>query len=578
MKKFGSSFSRDFSEVCGNQSSPSISNFTFLPKGANMDTSSRITIVPDPSVFDNPIPAPAPKLLLTYAPVDPAFEEDSSPIHDQSAEELDETIETFEENWFRKSDIEGIAEVFVEKHYTDGEHRLIHYFDGHLHCYNGTFYEKLTNSNMQLLRRKMSEYVRTLQLVGKKGELEPAPTTPQFYKQFETALVRICDLTEKETKEFKTQPSHLVYGKTRVWDMETDTFQEYHPSIQTNYTLDHDVAETDDEPEVWQEFFDKSGMDGEQQRAWWYMLSVILMRDKKHHRLFYLFGNPRSGKGMTSEICRAMFGRERATGISGDMSGRHATSIIVGKLLLTLDDMKFDQRTNRYLVKLLLNVVGDDPVPIDPKRKELFDYFSEANLVITSNEMPNFKGNLSGLEKKFAFLVFQRTGEEEDLSLKPRMMATMPEIIRKAATVYREVVASGYAFDTEQGKVIAKQFLEGSSVARAFVEEECVIGEGYQIGTVELYQVYRMYAGERGEPHQSESDFAREIMTLHLGQIDRKRINVPGSKKVKGRYDKVTVFKGICLAPPSEQVTSQSRATIDDALNPNPTALQGVSI
>ena len=265
-----------------------------------------------------------------------------------------------------------------------------------------------------------------------------------------------------------------------------------------------------------------------------------------------------------------MFGRERTTGISGNMNGRHATSIIVGMLLLTVDDMKFDQKTNRDFVKFLLNVVGDDPVPIDPKRKDLFAYFSEANLVITSNEMPNFKGNLSGLEKKFAFLVFQRTGEEEDLTLKPRMMATMPEIIRKAAKMYKEVVSSGYAFDTEQGKVIAKQFWEGSSVARAFVEEKCVLGKGYQISTVELYGIFKQYAGERGEPHQSESDFAREIMTLHLGQIEKTRIRTQGKRP--------TVFKGIRLASPCDlPQTPQDWTALDDALNPNPTALQGVS-
>jgi len=191
-------------------------------------------------------------------------------------------------------------------------------------------------------------------------------------------------------------------------------------------------------------------------------------------------------------------------------------------------------------------------------------------VVITSNEVPDFKGNLSGLENKFAFFVFHRTGEI-DLSLKSRMLETMPQIIRKAAKMYKEAVASDYAFDTEQGQRIAEQFLEGSSVVRTFVEEECVLGEGYQVGTMEMFAQFMAYAQQRRERTPSLSQFVQEIKTLYFGQIDSKRIT----------RKKTSVLQGIRLFSHSDQQatppTPQSRMAIDDP-NPTPTLdIQSVS-
>ena len=545
MTMFDYSFGSDFDKACGDLSTPSISNFTFTPNGGDhMDTASKISIVPDPVIEETP-PTPEP-----------------------CAEETCETVEAMK--LFYKNDFEAIAEDFIKEHYTVGDHRLVHFFDGHLHCYNGRCYEKQTNTIFPQLRRNIREYVKTLHLVNDKGQEVHTPTTTSFYKQLEAAIGRICELTKEEVEKFKTQPSHLIYGKTRIWNMETDTFHEYSPSIQTTYTLEHDVAETVDEPEVWQEFFEKSGMGEEQQRAWWYMLSVILMKDKSHNRLFYLFGNPRSGKGITSRICEKMFDKEQVTAIPGNMGNPHDTSIIVGKLLLTVNDMKFDKQTNRSFVRFLLNVVGNDPITINPKYKALYDYLAESNVIITSNEMPDFKGNLSGLEKKFAFLVFQRTGEI-DPTLESRMFDSMPQIIRKAANMYKEAVASGYAFDTEQGQKVAEQFLESSSVVREFIEEKCVLGKGNQVGTLEMYNKFIEFASPRRERIPSMSQFVKEIMTLYFGQVEKDRINVPGSKQGKTHYDKMMVFRGIGLISPSDRQPhpALNRVTIDNALNEN---------
>ena len=170
-------FSNDFSEVCGFVSTPSISNFTFTPNGGDhMDTASKISIVPDTGVEENLLPVPV--------QVDPVIEE-TPPTPEPCAEDC-ETVEAMK--LFYKNDFEAIAEDFIKEHYTDGDHRLVHFFDGHLHCYNGRCYEKQTNTIFPQLRRNIREYVKTLHLVNDKGQEVHTPATTSFYKQLEAAI------------------------------------------------------------------------------------------------------------------------------------------------------------------------------------------------------------------------------------------------------------------------------------------------------------------------------------------------------------------------------------------------------
>ena len=136
------------------------------------------------------------------------------------------------------------------------------------------------------------------------------------------------------------------------------------------------------------------------------------------------------------------------------------------------------------------------------------------------------------------------------------MLETLPQIIRKAAKMYKEAIASDYDFDTEQGRAIAEQFLEGSSVVREFVEERCVFGAECRISTVEMFDEFVIYARQRRESIPSISQFVQEITTLYLGQIAKSRITVKGKK--------ITAFKGMRLVSSSEQHPTLGSRTIMD--------------
>ena len=140
----GTSTRSSWSNVPGCPSSNDETAFraTTVPNGDNfMDTASKITIVPVTGVGENLLPVPV--------QVDPVIEE-TPPIPESCAEDC-ETVEAMK--LFYKNDFEAIAEDFIKEHYTDGDHRLVHFFDGHLHCYNGRCYEKQTNTIFPQLYR-----------------------------------------------------------------------------------------------------------------------------------------------------------------------------------------------------------------------------------------------------------------------------------------------------------------------------------------------------------------------------------------------------------------------------------------
>lgn len=432
-----------------------------------------------------------------------------------------------------EQDFEGFVSHFINSHFVQDGVRLLTFLDGSLNRYNGTHYEAIDDSHRGI-RTQISEFVKTLSFTDKREKPVATTTSPSFYKNFFKTLEALCVPSESELELFRHVDRDLVFGKTKAYRISTGQFEPYNYTIRNRFVLDYDVAEDDHEPEVWREFFDAAQMNEEQQLSWWRQRAVIVMRDNRHNRIFYNFGNPRSGKGTTTAIDTAFFGQGGVASIPRNVgSNAHVLGVIVGKALLTINDMKFDKLVNNGFIQFLLNLVGGDPISINPKHKPVFDYYPETNAVISSNEVPNFRGNLSGLERKFVFNVFQRDeSKPADLTLRHRMLETMPYIIRKAIMMYPETVASGYNFDTDRGKVVRDQFAESASVSIRFVEEYCVLGEGFNDSSQGIYEALRNFAHEQGERVPSQPQFQGEIMTHFLGRIGKARVRNKDGQKV----------------------------------------------
>ena len=451
----------------------------------------------------------------------------NTPLTLNNRKEIDMSKSYFEQ------DFEGFVGDFIDLYFVQDEDKLLVYLDGSLHRYNGTHYESLGDSHRNIMGQ-VREYVRKLSLADKKGKPVATPTSPTFYKAFRKTLEELCIPTDSELEFFQHLDNDLVFGKTKAYRISTGQFEPYNHLIRNRFTLDFDVAEDDYEPPVWKEFFDAAQMDESQQLSWWRQRSVIVMRDNTHNRIFYNFGNPRSGKGTTTAIDTAFFGRNGVGAIPRSIGrNTHTGTIIVGKSLLTINDMKFDRYVNNSFIQFLLNLVGGDPISINPKHKQPYDYYSKANLVISSNEMPNFKGNLSGLENKFMFNVFRRSEDKPvDITLKERMLETLPHIIRKAIKMYPETVESMYDFDTEQGRKVSEQFAEAASVSIRYIEEHCVLGEGFNDSSQYVYNDLCEFVKQQGEHKPNQPQFQNEIMTHFLGKIGKTRIVAKDGKKV----------------------------------------------
>jgi len=437
-----------------------------------------------------------------------------------------------------EQDFEGFVGDLIDTHFVKDGDRLLVFIDGRLHHFNGTHYEPVDISHRGFMTQ-VREYVKKLPLTNKRRKRVQTPTSPSFYKNILKTMEALCSLNANEKEAFRLLDKDLVFGKTKVYRISAREFEPHSHKNRNRFVLGYDVAEDDHEPEVWQEFFAAAQMDEKQQRSLWRQLSVIVMRDNRHHRIFYCIGNPRSGKGTIIAIATDFFGRSGVAALPRTISsGSHDAAVIVGKALLTINDMKFDKHVNSSFIQILLNLVGEDAITINPKHKDMFDYYPEANIMISSNEVPNFRGNLSGLENKFVFNVFQRGEKPVDLTLRQRMLDTMPHIIRKAIKMYPETVESGYDFDTERGKLIRDQFAESASVAIRYIEECCILGEGFNDGSDDIFDSFLEYAKKQNEHKPTQSQFQNEIMTHFLGKIGKKRIINKVGKKV-------TVLTGI---------------------------------
>ena len=435
-----------------------------------------------------------------------------------------------------------LAEKYLAEHHPGG---TLRHWRGDWYRYTGTHYAVYTATE---LHRDLSRIMAPWHFFTKRGETAESVTSKitdgllrDVVSQIR-GLVLIPDRREAPcwldgverppAREWLAlQNGLLSLAVNRDTDPPTRAFIAHTPALFNTFALPFAFDADADSPETWIDFLSRTwpgepGADCALMLAEWF--GYCLSRDMSHHKMLWIIGPTRSGKGVVSRILAAVLGPENACYPTlGSLGDKNGGQVLIGQRLAIIGDARLDKRRadKASIIERLLSISGGDEQTF--ARKYLPDWTGtpECKFVMLSNELPPLADESGALLGRLLFL--QTTESHlgrEDRFLESRIRRELPGILNWALDGLERLNTQGRFASPESSREIIATFRAISAPLTAFVEDCCVVGEDATIECGALYCVYQKWAEDEGLSHPySKHVFGQKLKAVVPG-LRRERV------------------------------------------------------
>lgn len=315
----------------------------------------------------------------------------------------------------------------------------------------------------------------------------------------------------------------------------------YYATTAMQFELDPDAPP----PRLWLEFLDQVLPGDEQSHellAQWF--GYCLVRDTTKHKILFLKGATRSGKGVILRILRAVVGEQNSAGPTlSSLTTNFGLQGLLGKSLATISDARLGGRVDQAIItERLLSISGEDSLLIDRKNLEPVTCKLDCRLVIASNELPKLNDASGALVGRLLVVPFTQSflGREDD-QLTAKLLTELPSILLWSVGGWQRLNDAGRFVQPDSALDELSELADLSSPVRAFVRDCCEISPGCETAVSALFAAWKVWCGKKGrEHHGTEQGFGRDLGAAFPG-LGR------GSRREGS--DRWRVYVGIKLKP-----------------------------
>ena len=245
-------------------------------------------------------------------------------------------------------------------------------------------------------------------------------------------------------------------------------------------------------------------------------MGLLITPVTRYQKILGIVGPKRSGKGTIGRIIRALAGRENVTAPTlASLTNEHGLQSLYRKTVALIGDSgaNSSQSDLARAVERLKSISGEDPQQINPKGKDYIEVDKlRVRFVIMANELQKLNDTTGALAGRFIYLITtQSFYGREDVDLEEKLMGELPGIFNWAMAGYFRLKQRGHFLETEAGKDAKMMAEELGSPVISFVREWCVVKEGKQIRSQELYDAYKRWCEEAGRARMGRTRFYEEF-------------------------------------------------------------------
>lgn len=280
--------------------------------------------------------------------------------------------------------------------------------------------------------------------------------------------------------------------------------------------LDFDYDPGAGKPTEWLKFLDALWPDDpESIVALADMFGYLLTDDTSQQKMFMLIGPPRSGKGTILRVLESMVGyHNRVSPSLASVGTQFGLQPLIGKRLAMISDARLSGRTDQQpIVENLLRISGEDALSIDRKNIAAWTGKLPTRFVLASNELPAFSDASAALANRFMLFRFTQSFlGREDHGLTGRLLRELPAIVLWALDGLERLQERGYLIRPASSQELVDDLVDQTSPMRQFINETCVLGEGFSCDRDELFKAWKLWCTDQGRDHPgTKVGFGRQL-------------------------------------------------------------------
>ncbi|MEL6895364.1 MAG: phage/plasmid primase, P4 family, partial [Planctomycetota bacterium] len=267
----------------------------------------------------------------------------------------------------------------------------------------------------------------------------------------------------------------------------------------------------------WQEFLldvfngDQASITALQQ---WF--GYLLLPDTSLHKMMFIIGQPRSGKGTIMRTLINLVGRNSvASPTLNDLAGNFSLQGLTDKTIAVIPDARLSQRADETTItEKILSITGEDPQDIQRKHMEtLHAVRLQVRFTLFSNQLPTLKDTSAALMTRGLFLLMPNCYEgREDRNLGSDLEAELPGILNWAIVGRYQLQEAGRIQQPQMGRSLLSQMKMLSAPLTSFLDEHCTIGPNEECEVSLLYERYEEWCESNDVDRKfSKQRFGKEL-------------------------------------------------------------------
>jgi putative DNA primase/helicase len=418
---------------------------------------------------------------------------------------------------------------------------------GNWYEYDGSSYRKNPDERMALLARRAMWKCIAPEIVKKEptDNLIPIPVKISTVNETVASIIAHDGVSLGDSRDAPMWRSPGPHGNRAddclpmlngVFDTKTGEFLGKQPDL---FFIGHTPYAYNPNAGVatrWLEFLDCIlGNDPDSIRCLQEWMGYLLSSECDHHKMLYIFGPKRAGKGIIASIMAALIGSSMTTNPTLDqLSGDFGYQPLLGKRHAIIGDARFVGQKIPTACERLLNLSANDKVQVSRKNiGESVEMRLGCRITIMSNDLPKFKDDSGTIMSRFVYLELTKSFYgSEDLGLTKRILEEMPQIFLWAHEGLLRLRSQGYFTSPACNAEIYEEMRESAAPVRSYASERLVISpdEGWEESKF-VYSDYRKWCveNENGFPVSAET-FGRQLKSMG---IQKQRLREDGTRIYK---------------------------------------------
>ena len=263
---------------------------------------------------------------------------------------------------------------------------------------------------------------------------------------------------------------YLVNTKTGMLDLLTGEVQP-HSRHYRSTTQAPVIWDPDAKCDRWMEWLEQMKPEADEREQLAEMFGYCLAPEVSYHVFFFLYGPGGTGKSTCVDMLEQLVGEENTLALQLEELGNAFTrASLVGKQVYLCGELT---RKSFQHIGLIKQISAGEPIYVDVKHQEGFTFRPKGKFVMTSNVHAATPDTSTGFERRFLQINFENqiSRDQMDFSLKAKLQAELPGILRWAVEGFQRLHARGhFAHTAGNQKAIAELMRHRNQVA-SFVKD-----------------------------------------------------------------------------------------------------------